>query len=148
MQGDEPDQVPDVSVVIPCNDPTYLGTALSSLASQIGAPSFEVVIVDDADVGMLEDHALVCSRVSLERFHGAGRSPGHQQTGPIVDQMWRLLRLSGSGEPGAPPRWSDQGPQFVVEPPEPCLTSQWADPRAGSSDDACTQRRVVVEALD
>ena len=39
---------PQVSVVIPCRDDTYLPATLASLAAQNQAPSFEVIVVDDS----------------------------------------------------------------------------------------------------
>lgn len=52
-RGERRDEaVVDVSVVVPCNDASHLATTLSSLAAQVAAPAFEVVIVDDSHGGV------------------------------------------------------------------------------------------------
>lgn len=47
---------PEVSVIIPCyNSAETLGTQLESLATQVGAPTFEVIVVDNASTDHLEE---------------------------------------------------------------------------------------------
>jgi glycosyltransferase involved in cell wall biosynthesis len=62
---------PLVSVIIPCIDDTYLVEMLNSLASQQGAPPFEVLVVDGSHTGAgkrLEDWQ---GRLRLQLVHGA-----------------------------------------------------------------------------
>lgn len=45
--GDDREPVPVLSVIVPChNGASTLGIQLEALASQVGAPPFEVIVVD------------------------------------------------------------------------------------------------------
>lgn len=47
--GDDREPVPVLSVIVPChNGASTLGIQLEALASQVGAPPFEVIVVDNA----------------------------------------------------------------------------------------------------
>lgn len=46
---------PEISVIVPCyNGATTLGLQLEALATQVGAPTFEVIVVDNASTDDLE----------------------------------------------------------------------------------------------
>lgn len=76
MAAEEPGGggVPDVSVVIPhLNQPEFLGRCLDALDAQVGAPSFEVIVVDNGSRSLPE---AVCAAHGAFLLSEAEPGPG------------------------------------------------------------------------
>jgi glycosyltransferase involved in cell wall biosynthesis len=87
-----PDPTPEVSVIIPCKDDTYLAATLDSLALQRAAPSFEVVVVDGFERDLARRLAPWTNRLTLRVVRPTGQTAGAQRnSGARASTAPRLL---------------------------------------------------------